>query len=143
MYRLHGPTFVAHSLSNGDFSLDDDVARAALAKSCDATQPFETAKADGLVATAVCARLRGASVAEVIQRYVARCRPLQANVKRALADMIKGKGVDPDHVEWAAQGACRTEPEGGWSQTVGIPRALVALLEDTKPVLQKAPGAKP
>lgn len=142
-YFLHGPTFVAHSLPNGDFSLDDAVARKSLAASCAATEPFEKASADGIFATAICERLRGGELGRIIERYVVRCRTLSGSVKRALADLTAGKEVDADNVDWVAQGACRTEPEAAWSFEHGIPRSLVAMLKDTKPLLAAPSVAKP
>ncbi|MEO8797052.1 MAG: hypothetical protein ABI551_04135 [Polyangiaceae bacterium] len=56
---------------------------------------------------------------------------------------MKGQVVDPDRVVWVTQSACRAEPEGGWSFTVGIPRSLVAMLKDTKPLLARPSVAKP
>lgn len=142
-YFLHGPSFLAHSLPNGEFSLVDDVARRSLAASCEATEPFAKATGAGLFATAVCARLGGMGLDEITRRYVARCRPLLGTVRRGLADMVKGKEVDTSAFDWAAQGACRTEPEAAWSLVLGIPRSLVAMLHDTAPLLRRPPVAKP
>lgn len=143
-YFVHGPTFLAHSLPNGDFSLTDAVATKALAESCAAATPFAKATPADLMTTAVCARLAGETTAAISARYAARCAPLLAPVQAFWKAMEHGKSTS-GNVDFMAAGTCRTEPEGGWSFDRGIPRSLVKLLDATTPLLAAGKGsaAKP
>ncbi|MEO8797051.1 MAG: hypothetical protein ABI551_04130, partial [Polyangiaceae bacterium] len=150
--RLDGPTFVAHSLSNGLFSVDDTVALAALARSCAAAGPIANARGSGLVETAVCARLKGESVAAVRRKYDARCAillgriPIAAGGTARIVDLDARSGADADLADIYVRCACRVETEGGASGAHGMPASLDEMLADTAPVLLRTKndaGGKP
>lgn len=137
-FFLHGPTFLAHSLPDGSFSLTDDVAMKKLAESCAAAVPFAKAKPADLFTTAVCARLSGEPPSAIERHYVARCIPLYAPVQAFWTAMAHGKPTPPRDIDFTAAGTCRTEPEGAWSAARGTPKSLARMLEETKPLLEMA-----
>jgi hypothetical protein len=133
---LLGPTFVAHSLANGTFSLTDAVAVKALTDSCAGGDSFEKSPSEGLFSVAICARLHGKGVAEISQRYTNRCVQIRAKYKQIMKDTSAGKPYPADF-DAGAESACRTEPEADWGTTNGIPKALVKMLQQTQPLLAK------
>jgi hypothetical protein len=141
-YFLHGPTFLVHSLADGTFTSTDAIAMKSLSGSCAKAESFEASSAAGLFTSAVCARLRGKSVDEISQHYLARCVRIRAKLKAFAAAEAAGKDVSNDGVDFAGAGACRTEPEGGWSDSTGIPRSLAKMLQETEPLLAGG-AAKP
>ena len=75
VYRVHGRSLLAHALSNGTFSLDDEVAKAVARGSCATAPASFTLASDGVrtVTSLACARLRGASIDEVLRVIDAEC----------------------------------------------------------------------
>ena len=134
-FFMHGPTFLAHSLPDGSFSLTDDVAKKVLAESCAAAVPFAKAKPTDLFTTAVCARLAGEPTNVIAAHYSTRCIPLLAPVQAFWNAMAHAKPTPPGDIDFTAAGACRVDAENAWTDARGMPRSLVKMLEETQPLL--------
>jgi hypothetical protein len=71
-YPLRG-FFVAHCKANGTFSLDDEVARAALARRCAGRDVTTLPWSDDLFVGVACARAKGASPEETLRAVPGAC----------------------------------------------------------------------
>lgn len=83
-YTVTGPSFIAHSLSNGTFSMTDEVAKAAAKKECPALpKPIVPKGEEGDFETAaknaICARVWGADTHDILSQLDAACTKVAAS----------------------------------------------------------------
>lgn len=123
-WTFEGPKTVAHSLPGGAFSTDDAVAADVRRRACAKSATLERAHAVELFAAAVCARVHGAPVAEVVTRYERRCRQMKPEWGWQSAD---------EDISIAA--VCDVHAASAEETVLGVPENLQRLLATTTPLV--------